>query len=133
LTAVLEDRDEIMKVRKEHEDDPIERFLDVLLYNQEHRELTALFCVLSSEATDPKHPAHDFFVERYRTQRAAGVAYYQSLVDAGDVSGKTPAGIFAMQLMAMSDGLQLQWLLDPDHVDMRAAMRHYLTSMLPTD
>lgn len=133
LTAVLEDRDEIMKVREGHEDDPVERFLDVLVYNQEHRELTALFCVLSSEATDPQHPAHDFFVERYRAQRAAGTAYYRSLISSGSVSEETPAEIFATQLIAMSDGLQLQWLLDPDNVDMRATMRHYLISVMPTD
>lgn len=130
LTAVLEDRDSAAKAREGHEEDPVERFLDVVVYNEENRELTALFCVLSSEATDPHHPAHGFFVQRYREQREAGVKYYQALIDSGAVSGATSAETFAAQLIAMSDGLQLQWLLDPKRVDMRGAMRRYLTLVL---
>ena len=131
LTAVLEDRDRVAKTRDGHDDDPVERFLDVLVYNQENRELTALFCVLSSEATDPQHPAHDFFVQRYRAQRAAGLAYFQSLIDSGRATGELAPEVFAAQLIALSDGLQLQWLLDPENVDMRTAMRQYLTSVIP--
>ena len=35
-------------------------------------------------------------------------------------------GLIAAQILAMFDGLQLQWLLEPDEVDMVAALDDYL-------
>jgi hypothetical protein len=31
------------------------------------------------------------------------------------------------------DGLQIQWLLDPDHVDMAADLRRYLQPLLTVE
>ncbi|WP_236743383.1 MULTISPECIES: TetR/AcrR family transcriptional regulator [Nocardiopsis] len=81
--------------------------------------LVALYAKLSVEATDPEHPAHAYFQGRYRILRERLTEAFAVLL--ADRPGPSPA-VAAQQLLALMDGLQTQWLLDPDSVDMRAAV-----------
>ncbi|MBR8744096.1 TetR/AcrR family transcriptional regulator [Nocardiopsis sp. MG754419] len=86
----------------------------------------ALYVHLSAEATDPAHPAHPYFLDRYRSLRALLVPAFAALLDGRpDPSPETAA----RQFIALQDGLQVQWLLDPDAVDMRAAVVAFLRSL----
>jgi AcrR family transcriptional regulator len=76
--------------------------------------LVALYVTLSAEATNPKHPAHDYFVERYRVQTASIADRLQQAVQDGELLGDVDAQAAAHQLFAMLDGLQLHWLLNPN-------------------
>jgi len=87
--------------------------------------------VLSAEATSPDHPAHDYFVERYRRERQAGTRYFQELIDQGRIGNAVEARSLATQLISLADGLQLQWLLDRDSVDLVSEIRRFLTVVLP--
>ncbi|PRY17216.1 TetR/AcrR family transcriptional regulator [Kineococcus rhizosphaerae] len=87
--------------------------LDVVRRNVGRRGTVELFSVLSAEATSPAHPAHAFFDERYRQVVAA-------LTDAFADCGHPRPGSAARRLVAVLDGLQVQWLLHPDDVDMVA-------------
>lgn len=94
----------------------LEALLDVVRRNVSRRGVVELFCVLSAEATSPEHPAHAFFDERYRRVVAALTAAF------GDCGHPAP-GSAARRLVAVMDGLQVQWLLHPDDVDMVAEVR----------
>ncbi|GAA0673610.1 TetR/AcrR family transcriptional regulator [Kitasatospora atroaurantiaca] len=119
LTAVLEARD-IAAAETYGEEAAFWR-PEMLAKNAETPGLVKLFVDLAAAAAEPEHPAHDFFAERYRVlrQRIAGA------VAAGRPSGEpaSPAGQAcdadwaARVLLAATDGLQLQWLLDPS-IDM---------------
>lgn len=79
--------------------------------NRENRAMTQLFVILSAEAIEPHHPAHDYFVARYQRLRerfAAFIADYRG-ADAVTEDDMTDAVV----LIAMWDGLQLQAFLDP--------------------
>ncbi|MBE3000878.1 TetR/AcrR family transcriptional regulator [Nocardiopsis sp. HNM0947] len=85
--------------------------------------LVSLYVNLSAEATDPAHPAHTYFTRRYELLRDHLTAAFTDLLDDGDEPSPELA---AQQFLALQDGLQIQWLLNPDAVDMRAAVTSYL-------
>lgn len=116
LTAVLERRDE-----QDEEQfiapagggvDQLRRVVALAAHNEERPGIVELYAVLSAEATAADHPAHDFFVRRYRTTIATMTgAYAQAGRDGALQAGVLPATA-GRELVALMDGLQLQWLLD---------------------
>jgi len=89
-----------------------------------------LFCVLSAEATAPEHPAHAWFAARYRrTVRLVAAALEEVAADGRLRSGVHPATA-ARGVVAVMDGLQVQWLLDRGGVDMAADLRAHLDGLL---
>ena len=73
-------------------------------------EIVRLFTVLAAEALEPAHPAHDYFARRQEVAAAAYTALAEPLTDQPDV--------LARQIMAMMDGLQIQWLRNPQSTDL---------------
>ncbi len=43
----------------------LRQLVEVVRRNQDTPGLTELYCILSAEATDPEHPAHEYFRGRY--------------------------------------------------------------------
>ncbi|MEW2298204.1 TetR/AcrR family transcriptional regulator [Streptomyces sp. NPDC006743] len=88
--------------------------------------LVALYTKLSAEATDPQHPAHHYFRERYRILREEMTVLIEALrAEAGPRVQGDPA-VMARQLLALMDGLQTQWLMEPDAVAMEELVRDFL-------
>ncbi|TQS46226.1 TetR/AcrR family transcriptional regulator [Cryptosporangium phraense] len=93
--------------------------------------LVQLYVTLSGEAVAEGHPAHTSFVERYRAlRRYLGVAVAEGQ-RAGDVDPALDPAVIATALIALMDGLQIQWLLDPAAVDMPTVVESYLKSLGP--
>lgn len=108
----------------------LDRLVDLARRNTQQPHLVALFAVLSAEAGDPEHPAHDYFVGRYERARARLVVLLRRADEAGLLAdGVDPAGE-ATSLVALMDGLQVQWLLAPDRVDMPALLAQRLDSLV---
>lgn len=76
--------------------------------NGGRRDLVRLYTTLNTESLNPEHPAHDFFVERNRRTLSMASAPYWRVPDGVDAKAAFMAGCYAM------DGLQVQWLRDPD-------------------
>jgi AcrR family transcriptional regulator len=91
--------------------------------------LVGLFVKISSEATDPGHPAHDYFVKRYGSLRRQASWLLASLFERAEPPLTHDPVAVAQQLIALIDGLQTQWLLDPEQVDMRAAVIMFLRQL----
>ncbi|GAA3549747.1 TetR/AcrR family transcriptional regulator [Nonomuraea rosea] len=133
LIQVLTRREEMAAEQTQTGDtDPdklLERHLDQLTFNMRTPGLVGLFVKISGEASDPSHPAHDYFVQRYRRLRK-GTAWLMRILFARATPpiGHDPDSV-AQQLLALVDGLQTQWLLDPDEVDMRASVVTYLNQL----
>ena len=106
------------------------RFIRVVEHNAESRGIVSLFAVLSAEAADPQHPAHDYFVARYRRLRASFRMAFESLEARGLLRPGVDITGAELDLIAFVDGLQIQWLLDPDTVDMAARLRRRLDEMI---
>lgn len=81
--------------------------------------LVALFADMASRASDPQHPAHDFFDTRY-----AGLETYiatEAQARRPDLSPDEAADL-ARLYIAVTDGLQRRWLVHRD-IDMGALAR----------
>jgi AcrR family transcriptional regulator len=137
LAALLQRRDE---QTREHFDLDPKRGLGLLRDTVELVRLNAstpgvieLFCTLSAEATSPDHPAHRYFIERYANTRAMLQQSFQEIESQGQLRiGLTPAEA-ARGTVAFMDGIQIQWLLDHESVDMVADVEKYLRSLVTSD
>ncbi|MFI6813913.1 TetR/AcrR family transcriptional regulator [Nonomuraea sp. NPDC050328] len=105
------------------------RHLDQITRNMHTPGLVGLFVKISGEAADPGHPAHEYFVERYRRLRRRTAWLLAQLFEQADPPVSHDPDAVAQQLLALVDGLQTQWLLDPDQVDMRRAVEVFLTQL----
>ena len=88
----------------------LERYIELLERNVAHRDLTAIYTATAVSVLDAEHPAHRWManhlnsaVERFESSFEAGKA-------AGLVDPQMPSRLVARSLVALIDGLQLQWL-----------------------
>ncbi|MFB7245080.1 TetR family transcriptional regulator [Streptomyces populi] len=95
-------------------------------YNAMRPGIIQTFSALLGESVTEGHPAREFFTRRYTTVRADMAAALRAEYGERLPSGLTPERA-APLLVAVMDGLQYQWLLDPESVDMAAAFRDFLT------
>ena len=93
-------------------------------------ELLRLFAILSAECSAPTHPAHQWFVERYRRKIVEMTAVFAYDQAQGRIHADRDPRILARLLIAAWDGTQLQWLIDPT-ADMNSAMRGFFQSAIP--
>jgi AcrR family transcriptional regulator len=91
---------------------PADRLTQVLVHNLQSPELVRTWAVLSAAASSPDHPAHAYFTERYEQVRAAAAADLRQ-AHGGTVGAGLDAQSAATLILAILDGLQLQWLLNP--------------------
>lgn len=97
--------------------------------NASKRGLVELFANLSVEASAPDHPAHDYFVERYAALKATVTRAFADLDREGALRQGVVPSVAASQVVAAMDGLQIQWLLDPD-TDMAGVLERYINALL---
>jgi AcrR family transcriptional regulator len=95
--------------------------------------LVELHCVLSAEATAPEHPAHQYFFNRYKFVVDLLGEAFTNARNAGQLIDGVDPGSAARSLVALSDGLQVQWLLDPDSLDMAEELRRYLRPLFTVE
>ncbi|MEK2475743.1 MULTISPECIES: TetR/AcrR family transcriptional regulator [Streptomyces] len=95
-------------------------------YNATRPGIVQAYTVLSADSVTEDHPARDFFEARFRAVREALAAALRAEFGDALPGGLTPERA-APLLVAVMDGLQLQWLLDPEEVDMPASFRDFLT------
>jgi AcrR family transcriptional regulator len=134
---------ELLKLRDQHDLERIARAfeahaqtLDVLVelcrQNAERPGIVRLFTILAAESVDDDHPAHDWFLERYRVRRRELVAALGDEQREGRIAADLDVGALAAQILALFDGLQIQWLLEPGSIDMVAVLEDFLDRLRPT-
>jgi AcrR family transcriptional regulator len=109
--------------------------LDLLRKTMEHNEsvpgLVELYSRLVVEAESHEHPAHDYVRERYATTTDSVAAAVRQRQEAGALSGNVDPRVLARTLIALSDGLQLQWMYNRE-IDMAEAFDAILALLQPT-
>ncbi|MET9319525.1 TetR/AcrR family transcriptional regulator [Streptomyces sp. NPDC003038] len=84
-----------------------------------------MFNVLLAEASNAGHPAHSYFTRRHAEVLELTADTLRRAVDSGELKPGTDPRALAREVVAVMDGLQLQWALDPHGLDMPAAFRSY--------
>jgi AcrR family transcriptional regulator len=83
-----------------------------------NRGLIRMLLVLAAEAMDDGHPAHEYFVQRYRALRGDLSRLIAAEQAAGRVNDAVPAHRLAAVVIAILDGLQLQEYLDEGSIEL---------------
>lgn len=117
---------EVLRRRDDRDGDPVEhrhvhsveRLIAAVEHNADEPGLVRLFVSMSAEGTEHGSPSRAFFEERYSWLREQIAADVQMLQDRGGLATDLDAEDVAVLLIAVADGLQLQWLLDPARVEM---------------
>ena len=137
LMAVLEERDE--QARQRSGDalsggiEAIRAFIDNARYNATVPGLVELYAVLSAESTAHDHPAHAYFQQRYRWVLNFAREALEKTRAEGDLRADVDPGSAARSLVALQDGLQVQWLLDPESVDIAEELTAYAQRLFTVD
>lgn len=88
--------------------------------NSTRPHLVGLFVRLAAEATEPAHPAHTWVDEHYRGLRRWLTEAVRTGQERGEIAADAPVDSVVRTTIAVIDGLQQQWLLQPDEVSMTA-------------
>lgn len=132
LVAVLQERDQWDAVPDTQW--RVDLLASLVEYNAMRPAIIQTFSALLGESVTEGHPAREYFTERYTRVRASMAEVLRA--EYGDLlpNGLTPERT-APLLVAVMDGLQYQWLLDPESVDMPGAFRDFLRLLgeNPTD
>jgi len=125
LVEILRRREEL-NTTAEAGADKLTHFLEVIHENVLVPGLAQLFATMSTAATDDAHPAHDYFLTRYAELRAAFAQSIRNRQDNGEIDPLLDADRLAAILIAVADGLQIQWLID-ETLDMPGSLDYLWT------
>jgi AcrR family transcriptional regulator len=84
--------------------------------------LVRFFAVMTGESLTDGHPMHDFFVQRYERLRENFTDAVCSGLGVDGPGVRQRVGLLVTTAFAAMDGLQMQWLRDPE-VDLAAGVR----------
>lgn len=126
LLEVLEHRDQtdVANIEGQHIPDGVELFRHLVrtaFVNARRAGIVQAYAVLSAESVTDDHPGREYFERRYRTLRAEASAAFRLVCEERGVTEPATVTHAAAGILAVMDGLQVQWLLDPTAVDLGRA------------
>ncbi|WP_267896245.1 MULTISPECIES: TetR family transcriptional regulator [Streptomyces] len=134
LTSVLDLRD-ATDIEQLGPDRPqglafLRHLVDTVRRNTEREGIVRLYAVLSAESVTEGHPAQDYFRDRYAGLRTLVAEALAEACELGETRPDLNVEEAATAIIALMDGLQIQWLLAPDSVDMAASTDRVITALL---
>lgn len=85
-----------------------------------------LFAVLSAEATRTDHPAHEYMRRRYRWTSETLEKSFRGAVASGHLLPGIDPVELTSQFIALWDGLQIQWLLNVNDVNVADRLESFI-------
>ncbi|MFJ6653408.1 TetR/AcrR family transcriptional regulator [Microbacterium sp. NPDC091313] len=129
LQAVLDHKDDLARSIVDFQiEDGVQALRDLVelaRYNASMPGVIELFCTVSAEATAPGHPAHEYFQRRYAFVRDSVADAFVRIRESGRLAPGIDPRRAAVATVALMDGLQVQWLLDPSSTDMAADLSEF--------
>jgi AcrR family transcriptional regulator len=107
----------------------LDRLIELVQHNTMVPGLVQAYTVLMGESVGEDHPARDWFRDRYPRRRANIAAAIRAGIDAGEIRPDLDCDAIAAEIIAMMDGLQVQWVLNPDQVDMARVFADYIAGL----
>ena len=91
--------------------------------------LIQLFVLVMSEAAEPTSPAHKLFYDRYEAAVASLAAVLERHAASGAIAPGLDHTAIAKECIAVSDGLQLQWVISNGQLDIVEGIRKFVTRL----
>lgn len=132
LMAVLQWRDDIngKATAPEVDEDFVDAVVRTALYNEDLPGVIELYTVLCAEAITEGHPGRAYFTERFERLRQNYTRHFAQLATEGKLRPGIDPAQAAISLVALWDGLQTQWLLAPETVNVVECLRNYFDLVL---
>lgn len=99
-------------------------------HNARRAGLVQAYAVLSAESVTDDHPGREFFETRYTTLRAEVLQAFQVVCEERGVIPPETVADASASILAVMDGLQVQWLLDPTAVDLARATQFAIEAIV---
>ena len=127
FAEILRRRDEVdeAQIEKAISEGQAARISDLPRMSSSVAGLVQLYTRFSAEATDPDHAAHEYFQARYERARERSRAVIETFRSEGRVPESVDPEQAATTLVALMDGLQIQWLFNPS-IDMAQGVNFFL-------
>ena len=97
------------------------------------RDLVQLQVFTVAEGVAAGHPAHGYVCNRQASARDAVRRALEQAAARGQLRPGVDCAATARTLVALIDGLQVQWLLQPGQVDIAGDLRRWLQPLLTVD
>ncbi|MGC9665002.1 TetR/AcrR family transcriptional regulator [Planosporangium sp. 12N6] len=104
---------------------PLDHLTELVAHDTTRPAALRAFTVLAAESVTDDHPAHTFFAQRYTELRQGAARSLRTQLGGRSSEDLTVEQASAL-LVAVLDGLRLQWLLQPDEIDMPAVFTAFL-------
>jgi len=99
--------------------------------NISQQGLAEVHTIISAESVSSEHPAHELFRSRYKDTRERLARRFELIEEQENWTPPLPPSMLAILLIAVADGVQMQWLLDRESVDPKQTVMDYLSTILP--
>jgi AcrR family transcriptional regulator len=133
LVAVLAERDRLDGVRFQLGGfrglAALDRLIELVQHNTMVPGLVQAYTVLMGESVGEDHPAREWFRDRYPRRRANIAAAIRAGIETGEIRPDLDCDAVAAEIIAMMDGLQVQWVLNPEQVDMARVFADYIAGL----
>ncbi|SDG31899.1 TetR/AcrR family transcriptional regulator [Microbacterium sp. 77mftsu3.1] len=108
-------------------------FLRLARANEKIPGIVELYTLLAAESATPDHPSNEYFVLRYSRVRNEFTTAFREMADAGLLRPGVDPEFAAVSTLALWDGVQVQWMHDPDAVDVTETLRKHLQLLTTVD
>lgn len=135
LIEVLEyrDRTDVEHLEGQHVPPGLDLFRHLVAtarLNAQRPGIVQTYAVLSAESVTDDHPGQEWFRARYQVLRGEVGAALELVCDPDDRPSDADMDAAAASILAVMDGLQVQWLLERDAVDLAHATAFAIEAIL---
>jgi AcrR family transcriptional regulator len=127
------DKTDVAHLEEQHIPGGIELFHHLVrtaMLNSRRAGIVQAYAVLSAESVTDGHPAREYFDARYRTLRGEVRNAFEIVCAQHGVTDRSRIDDASAAILAVMDGLQVQWLLAPADVDLARATEFAIRSIL---
>jgi len=118
------DKTDVAHLEGQHIPDGVALFRHLVktaFLNAQRAGIVQAYAVLSAESVTDDHPGRLFFEERYRNLRNEVSSAFRVMCASQGIENPARVAEASAAILAVMDGLQVQWLLDPTAVDLGSA------------
>ena len=132
LAEVLRKRDEVDRQHFSPADvTELPLIIQLAHHNMEVPGLVQLYVSLQAAAVNPEHPCHDYFRERDLVVHGRIARDIEKRQKAGTFAPDADPNAISRMLLALSDGLQAEWAINPD-IDLAGTLDAFWNSYART-
>jgi len=127
------DRTDVEHIEGQHIPDGLELFNHLIATSRKNEKrpgIVQAFAVLSAESVTDSHPAKEFFQTRYANLRDEIRTALRAVCDKEDPPTDDAIEFATCSIIAVMDGLQIQWLLAPDVVKLADSSAFAINALL---